>query len=151
MVIWLFQNNRLIVDKANEIITNRRRTYLVRSPSGLFWVILSRLSLNRIRISVFMVEEREPGKTPSLDPPAMAYRITRAALNGRFRSVKTQFINWSSVLLCKSGDDVHAFDSNTLNIRLQQIRRIQVEWFSWNRSTNSQSSNRYIQSAATDV
>lgn len=133
--VRLFQNNRLLVNDVNEITTDRRRTYLVRSPSGLFWVVLSRLTLNRIRTSVFMVEERQPGVAPSPDPPPMAYRITRAATDGRSRTlVRTQFINWSSVLLRNGGVvGSHLFDTNSLSIRLQQAKQVHVEWFSVNR------------------
>lgn len=149
MVIWHFQNDRLIIDDVNQITTNRRRTYLVKSPSGLFWVVLSKLKNKRIRISVFMVENRQSGTKPSPDPPAMAYRITREVTNGQSRTLaRMQFVIWSSALLRNSVDGVQAFDANSIDLVLQQAKQVQVEWFRWMRRraavVGSATTTRYL-------
>lgn len=77
------QQNRLTVNDLNAVKHNLRRTYLVRAPHGLFWIVLSRVARGRVRAGVFVVERRPPpggradGESQqSRAPPGLTYRVT---------------------------------------------------------------------------
>lgn len=117
------------MDNINEITSNRRLTYLVRSPSGLFWVVLSRIARSRIRTGVFMVNiNQSPGTTETENTTnaenvettgsgtektsQFGYRVTLSDTNKKSRTrCRTKWVGLSSSL----NEDLRGGIGGTIN------------------------------------
>lgn len=134
--IYLFvlsplQHNHLVVGDVNTVARNRRRTHLVRTSHGLFWIVLTRVSRGRIRAGVFAVEQRATGgaqhqnRVPS---PSLAYRVTTVSAEGQARSrSRIRRVAWTSSLKDDDRGDGGGLDDTYTAIR---SRGGSVE-FSW--------------------
>ncbi|VVC42681.1 Hypothetical protein CINCED_3A023506 [Cinara cedri] len=78
----IVQKNSLSVDNTNLIATKQRRTYLVRSPAGMFWVVLTRVRRGYVRTGVFVVENSKPS---TADPAGSQTFGSAAASTHKYR------------------------------------------------------------------
>lgn len=127
------------------ITSNRRRTYLVRSPDGMFWVLLSRETRSRIRTGVFAVASRTDGVRSLPDvaaaaamvtettaaaavrnQPAMTYRVTWSDSEGRSRT-RSRFRRVDSS--ASLGDDVRGVVSGSYTMIRSRTGRVDIDWF----------------------
>lgn len=95
----VFQNNNLVINDAKDILFNRRRTYLVKTPHGLFWVFLTVETRSRIRTSVVMVPDDEQSEVlePSTGPCGMVFRVLHGDDDGKYKNKsRIRRITWSS-------------------------------------------------------
>lgn len=106
------QLNRLTVNDLNKVRHNLRRTYLVRAPDGLFWIVLSRVARGRVRAGVFVVERRQPSgrradgqsqQSPATTP-GLAYRVTTATGKAKSRGRPRRIGSSSSLSDDNRGD-----------------------------------------------
>lgn len=85
-----------------EMVTfGRRRTYLIQSPVGFLWVMLTRQGLSEIRTAVFVVRPTNRTRSfPTPRPTNVAYRVSW--VDSLFKTKKdrsrTQLTAWSSSL-----------------------------------------------------
>lgn len=87
------QENYLVVnDLQNTVTRNRRRTYLVRAPHGLLWIVLTRVTRGRARAGVFVVEQPRSGQRASdgeqqdRAQSSLTYRVTTVSNSAKTRS-----------------------------------------------------------------
>lgn len=117
------------------ITRNRRRTYLVRSPNGLFWAVLIRLTRGRIRTGVFIVEKRSAAAHAQLQqyraPPTVAYRITLLDTDGQIKSrSRPRWLGWSSALQQATGNRGDGFDTaDTYTVVRSKFGRMEFHWW----------------------
>ncbi|KAL5238556.1 hypothetical protein ACI65C_005966 [Semiaphis heraclei] len=129
-----FQGNRLKVTDIQEILKNRRRTYLVQSTYGMFWVLLSRKTQSRIQTGLFMVENTQPTLSRQSTPnpnrtnplePDIVYRVTWFDCDGRSSArSKTNTVKWSTVL--KEGDSAVLTDTYSM---FRFYGSLEINWF----------------------
>ncbi|VVC38335.1 TRAF-like,Zinc finger, RING-type,Zinc finger, RING/FYVE/PHD-type,Seven-in-absentia protein, TRAF-like [Cinara cedri] len=120
----------LIVEDVNNIAQNRRRTYLVRAPHGVFWVLLSRASRNRIHTAVAVViRNKLPTEANCGQPLDIRYRIMWVDANGYTRGRnRLQTVNrWVTGPQYRDSNGVVKLDIHSI-VR-SQSGRIKIGWF----------------------
>lgn len=125
---------------ANQIPAKRRQTYLVRSPTGMFWVVLTRTSRSYLRTGVFMVENNKPSEMANTAPiPTFGYRVKLVDLEGKIRPCRrVKWVGLSSLL----GEDIRGGNRGTDETRHNYSTvkcvsgNLELSWFRYPRPTN---------------
>ncbi|XP_025196612.1 uncharacterized protein LOC112595576 [Melanaphis sacchari] len=121
--------NRLNVTNVNDITTNRRRTYLVRSTYGMMWVLLSRISRSRIQTALFLVKNQpleSDNNHVNLLPTNIVYRVTWFDANDRSRTrSRTKGVNWSTSLK----PDSQNLSPNAYTTSRSRFGRMEINWY----------------------
>jgi hypothetical protein len=121
----LSQDCCLIINDAKDVILNRRRSYLVETPYGLFWVKLSVEQRYRIRTSVFMVYDQQDSEDFYIGngPSGMVFRVSWSDEEGKCRTrSRVRRIIWSPSPLYENINETYT------KVRCKK-GSLQIDWY----------------------
>lgn len=125
------QLNRLWVQDANSITSYRRRSYLVDSPSGLFWVLLFKETRDRLRVGVFYVRDDSDVRSsmPS-DSRNRMYRVLWSDAGGsRYRTRSRTAVVGCSTSLNAWANGVFGGRAHSYAMIRRNTGRLEIYWF----------------------